>query len=467
MAGTAKTMFEKIWAAHVIADLGDGFDLLHIDRLINNEHGAQGYLELARLGAEAANPELQFVTPDHGIANHPEAEDPLALNSKIINNVRAAAEKYYFTLFDLGRPGHGIAHVIGPELGIALPGATLVCGDSHTCTNGAVGALAWGIGSSEVIHVAATQTTVQTKPKTMRVNFSGKRPRWVTAKDMILHLVGTHRASGGIGYAIEFAGPAIRDLPMEGRFTICNMTIEFGTNYGTIAPDETTIEYVKGRKYAPSGALWEQALENWAALPSDAGAAFDEEIDLDVGAIAPHVTWGTSPEHVIPIDGQIPDPALEKDPVRRQSLEDALAYQDLEPGQALAGLPVQWAFIGSCTNGRLGDLRAAADVLRGRKVAPGVNALVTPGSFNVKIQAEEEGLARIFTEAGFVWGNPGCSLCGTASPDRKVGIGERSISATNRNMIGRQGPSSRTHLASPEMVAAAAISGRITDIRDL
>jgi 3-isopropylmalate/(R)-2-methylmalate dehydratase large subunit len=369
-------------------------------------------------------------------------------------------------MFDVDQPGQGIVHVIGPELGLSLPGCTIVCGDSHTCTHGGLGALAFGIGSSELTHVLATQALIQRRPKTMRVTFDGKLPLGVTAKDMILALIGHLGAGGGTGFAVEYAGNAIRDLEIEGRLTICNLSIELGAKMGMIAPDKKTFAYLRGRLYAPQGALWEQAVAAWRKLPSDPDAVFDREVTIDVTKIIPQVTWGISPEHVVGIDGQIPDPSGVDDPARRAAIETALHYMDLQAGAPIAGTPIDWVFIGSCTNSRLSDLRAAAEVVRGRKVAPNVRAWVVPGSETVKREAVAEGLDKVFIAAGFEWREPGCSMC-LAANGEVVAPGQRSVSTSNRNFVGRQGPRARTHLASPASAAASAIAGAIADVRTM
>jgi 3-isopropylmalate/(R)-2-methylmalate dehydratase large subunit len=360
----------------------------------------------------------------------------------------------------------GIVHIVGPEQGFTQPGMTIVCGDSHTSTHGAFGALAFGIGTSEVEHVLATQTLVQKRPKNMRIEVTGSLPAGVTAKDMILAIIGKIGTAGGTGHVIEYAGEAIRKLSMEGRMTVCNMSIEAGARAGLVAPDETTFAYLKGRPYAPKGGLWEQALAYWRTLPSDPGAAYDREVKLKAEEIEPIVTWGTSPQEVLTINGVVPDPAQESDPQRRKSMERMLQYMGLKPGIRIKDVAVDYVFIGSCTNSRIEDLREAARVAKGRKVAPGVRALVVPGSGLVKHQAEEEGLDRVFLEAGFEWREPGCSMCLAMNPD-KLPPGKRSASTTNRNFEGRQGPGGRTHLVSPAMAAAAAVTGKFTDVREL
>jgi 3-isopropylmalate/(R)-2-methylmalate dehydratase large subunit len=380
--------------------------------------------------------------------------------------LRAETAASGIRMFDINEPGQGIVHVIGPELGLSLPGSLIVCGDSHTCTHGGLGALAFGIGATELAHVLATQTIIQRRPKTMRVRFEGKTSFGVTPKDLILGLIGTISAAGGTGYAVEYAGSAIRAMPVEGRLTICNLSIELGAKMGMIGPDDIIYDYLHRRPYAPSGVLWDAAVKAWRSLPTDEDAALDREVTIDTASVAPQVTWGTSPEHVIGIDERIPDPAQIGNPDKRTAMENALAYMDLPPGVPIKGTPINWVFIGSCTNSRLSDLTAAAEIVQGRKVSPNVKAWVVPGSENVKRDAVAKGLDRVFLEAGFEWREPGCSMC-LAANGETVPPGERSISTSNRNFIGRQGPRARTHLASPAMAAAAAIAGVITDVRQL
>jgi 3-isopropylmalate/(R)-2-methylmalate dehydratase large subunit len=458
------TLFDKIWDRHLVADFGDGYALLHVSRHLMHDGGSRAFAALKERGCAVRNPELTFATFDHVISTLPgrTAETDPALMPRL-HRMREDARAAGVRLFDLGEPGQGIVHVIGPELGLTLPGTLLVCGDSHTCTHGGMGALAFGIGSSEVVHVLATQTIVQRRPRRLRVTFSGTRPTGVTPKDMILHLIGVIGAAGGTGYAVEYAGSAIRALDVEGRLTICNLSIELGAKCGMIAPDDTTFAHLAGRPYAPTGEAWDAAISDWRTLPSDADARFDREVAIDVGDIAPQITWGTSPEHVVGVDGLIPDPvAVDAD--RRAALRAALDYMDLKPGAPIAGTPVDWVFIGSCTNSRISDLRAAAAVAKGRKVAATVRAWVVPGSENVKRQAEAEGLDRVFKAAGFEWREPGCSMC-VAMNNETVPPGQRSVSTSNRNFVGRQGPGARTHLASPAMAAAAALAGKIVDVR--
>lgn len=466
MAG--RTLFEKTWGAHVVADLGGGYALLHVDRnLLHDLSGARGLAELARRELPVLSPGLNVAVPDHAVSSAPgrtatSTEVSARLAPALAERARGAGIRY----FDVNDAEQGIVHVIGPELGLTLPGLVITCGDSHTSTHGGLGALAFGVGATEVAHVLATQTIIQKKPGTMRVTFGGRLPEGVTPKDMILALIGEIGAAGGDGYAVEYAGEAIRTLDIEGRLTVCNMSIELGAKVGQVAPDDTAHEYLAGRPFAPAGALWDAALAGWRALPSDPDAVFDREVGLDVSGLAPQVTWGTSPEHVGPVTGRVPDPAEAPDRSRREAWEQALDYMGLAPGAALEGLPVDHVFIGSCTNARLSDLRAVAAVARGRKVAEGTTAWVVPGSQAVKRAAEAEGLDRVFRAVGFEWREPGCSQC-VAANGEVVAPGARAVSTTNRNFVGRQGPRARTHLASPAMAAAAAVTGRITDVRRL
>jgi 3-isopropylmalate/(R)-2-methylmalate dehydratase large subunit len=462
---TARTLFAKIWDSHVIADLGDNAYLLHIDRhLLHDLGGSRGLLDLKSRGIKVMSPHLTFATPDHAISSARNREGTTQVGRDLLAALRTETSEAGIRLFDIDQPGQGIVHVMGPELGLSLPGCLIVCGDSHTCTHGGMGALSFGIGSSEVAHVLATQTLVQRRPKTMRVTYDGEMAAGVTSKDLILRLIGEIGAAGGTGYAVEYAGSAIRALPVEGRLTICNLSIELGAKMGFIAPDDTTFAYIEGRQFAPRGAMWDRAIAAWRKLPSDPEASFDREVSIDVARIAPQITWGTSPEHVIAVDERIPDPSRIADPSKRGGMEAALDYMGLRPGDPIAGTKVDWVFIGSCTNSRISDLRAAAAVVRGRKVAQGVRAWIVPGSETVKRDAIAEGLDRIFLEAGFEWREPGCSMC-LAANGETVPPGQRSVSTSNRNFVGRQGPRARTHLASPAMAAAAAIAGSITDVR--
>jgi len=463
---TAQTLVDKIWARHVIRDLSDGRSLLRIDRqLIHDGSSRQAFDGLRRLGIGFRNRDQNLAMVDHIISTLPgrtgESHPP---GRERIHALRDNARQFDLAFFDVDSDRQGIVHVVAPELGFALPGTTIVCGDSHTATNGALGALAWGIGTTEVMHVMATQSLLLRKPQRMRISFEGVLQPGVFAKDLVLHFIGRHGVAAGKGFAVEYAGPVVRALGMEARMTICNMSIEFGARMGLMAVDDTTLDYVRGRPWAPTGEMLQQAEADWRGLVSDADAVFDREYHIDCSAIHPQVTWGNTPQDIIGIDQTLP--GLPDDPGQREAMQRSLSYMGLAPGQRLEGLLIDTAFIGSCTNSRLSDLQAAAEVVRGRKVAPGVTALVVPGSMAVKAAAEGLGLDRVFTEAGFEWRNAGCSMC-VASNGDMVRPGKRSISTTNRNFQDRQGPGSRTHLASPAMVAAAAVSGHITDVRRL
>jgi len=417
-------------------------------------------------GLPVRNPELTFAVQDHVVETRPGRTGGVAQwADELLDSLRRETARAGVRLFDVGDEGQGIVHVIGPELGLSLPGSTVVCGDSHTCTNGALGALAFGIGASEIVHVLATQTIVQRKPRAMRARFDGGLPAGVAAKDMALALIGRIGTAGATGFALEYAGDAVRALDMDGRMTLCNLSIEAGAKVGMVAPDEVTFEWLRGRRFAPSGPLREQALAHWRTLPSDEDAVFDAELRVDCAALAPQVTWGTSPEQVIPVHARVPDPREAPDAEHARAWEAALAYMGLQPGRPIAGTRIDRVFIGSCTNSRLSDLRAAAAIARGRRVAPHVDAWVVPGSVHVKRQAEAEGLHEIFGAAGFRWREPGCSMCVGANGEM-VGPGERCVSTSNRNFVGRQGPQARTHLASPATAAAAAIAGEIADVRE-
>jgi 3-isopropylmalate/(R)-2-methylmalate dehydratase large subunit len=460
-------MLAKVWEQHVIARLSEDTDLLHVDRhLLHDLGGSRGLLDLKGRGLKVHSPELTFATPDHAISSAHGRAGTTKIGQELLAALRVETSASGIRMFDVDQPGQGIVHVIGPELGLSLPGCLIVCGDSHTCTHGGVGALAFGIGSTELAHVLATQAIIQRRPKTMRVRFEGKLPLGVVAKDLILALIGVIGAAGGTGYAVEYAGSAIREMPIEGRLTICNLSIELGAKIGMVAPDERTYEFLRGRRFAPEGTMWENAVRAWRQLPSDPDAVFDREVVIDVNKIIPQVTWGISPEHVISVDGYIPDPRKIDDPARRTAIETALDYMGLQAGAPIAGTPIDWVFIGSCTNSRLSDLRAAADIVRGRKVASGVRAWVVPGSETVKREAVAEGLDKVFVEAGFEWREPGCSMC-LAANGETVSPGQRSVSTSNRNFVGRQGPRARTHLASPASAAAAAIAGAIADARTM
>lgn len=465
---TGKTLFDKVWDNHVVTELGRGWTLLHIDRhLLHDLSGTAGLYDLMQRKLPVRNPELAFATPDHAVSSVPgRTGDTYPGGARLYHSLRQLAGMAAIRLFDLGQPGQGIVHVMAPELGIVQPGITLICGDSHTCTNGGLGALAFGIGSSEVTHALATQTLMQQRPKTLRLHVEGRLGTGVTAKDLILSIIGRLGAHAGIGYAIEYAGPAISAMEIEERLTLCNLSVELGAKIGMIAPDDKTSDWLHGRPFAPAGRLFEQALVYWRTLPSDEDARFDREVSLDASEVAPAVTWGTSPEHVLSIEGVIPFPEAAPSPQKQAAWQAALDYMDLKPGQPIAGTKVDWVFIGSCANSRLPDLRAAAAVLRGRKVSSGVRAWVVPGSEKVKRDAEAEGLDRVFMEAGFEWREPGCSLCVAANGER-IPSGARVVSTSNRNFPGRQGPGARTHLASPAMAAAAAVAGAITDVRRL
>lgn len=463
-----ETLFDKIWKRHAIRDIGDGVYLFHIDRhLVQETTCASAFADLRKAGRGVRNPELTYAVIDHIVSTKPgRTGDTYEGGREFVRLIREDCRANGIELFDLEDWRQGIVHVIAAELGIALPGTTLVCGDSHTATSGGVGCYSEGIGSSEVEHVLATQTLARRKPKRLRVNFNGKLQPGVHAKDMILYLIGQEGIAAGRGYTVEYAGPAIRALPIEGRLTICNMSIELGSRSGLIAPDDTTFQYLHGRPFVPKGVMWDRALAFWRTLQSDPDAQFDHEADVDCSRIAPQVTWGTTPQDVIGIDQPVPEPHNAKEPARRAAMEKAISYAGLTAGRPLEGTPIDVAFIGSCTNSRLSDLQAAAAVARGRKVPQGVRALVVPGSAQVKRAAEALGLHKVFMEAGFEWRESGCSMC-VAINDDQVPAGQRCIATTNRNFENRQGPRARTHLASPAMVAAAAVTGTITDVRKL
>jgi len=462
-----RTLFEKLWTAHLVRDLGNGVGLLAIDRVFLHERtGSIALKSLRQSGRAIADPARVFCTMDHIVDTLPGRGDDTRMpgGRAFIVETREAAREAGLRLFDVQDPDQGIVHVISPELGIALPGATIVCPDSHTCTQGAMGAMAWGIGSTEAEHALATGTLRVRRPRTLRVRFEGRLPPGVTAKDLSLALLRRHGAAGGDGCAVEYAGAAVRDLDVEARLTLCNMATEFSAMTAVIAPDERTFEYLHGRRFAPAGAAWDAAVAQWRRLASDEGARFDREISIAADDLAPMVTWGTSPQHASPIDGRVPE--LEDSGTSREAYERALAYMDLHPGVELGSLAIDAAFIGSCTNSRLSDLRRAAAVLRGRRVAPGVRAICVPGSMTVKRAAEAEGLDRVFRESGFEWRESGCSMCFYAGGE-SFGPRQRVVSSTNRNFESRQGPETRTHLASPETVAASAIAGRLADPRRL
>jgi len=466
---TAKTLYDKLWEAHVVREEPDGTCLLYIDRhLVHEVTSPQAFEGLRLAGRKPWRPAANLATPDHNVPTTDRSAgiaDPI---SRIqVETLDQNCETFGITEFRMDDPRQGIVHVVGPEQGATLPGMTVVCGDSHTSTHGAFGALAHGIGTSEVEHVLATQCLIQKKSKAMRIVIDGPVGPEVTAKDIVLAIIGEIGTAGGTGYAIEFAGQGIMDLSMEGRMTVCNMAIEAGARAGFVAVDDKTIEYVRGRPYAPKGELWDMAVAAWRELHSDEGAVFDKEVVIRGADIAPQVTWGTSPEMVVPVTGRVPDPADEADAVKAEGMRRALAYMGLEAGTPITDIRLDKVFIGSCTNSRIEDLRAAAEVVKGRKVADNIRqALVVPGSGLVKRQAEEEGLDRIFIEAGFEWREPGCSMCLAMNADR-LEPGERCASTSNRNFEGRQGQGGRTHLVSPAMAAAAAIAGHFVDVREL
>ena len=465
---TPRTLFEKIWERHKIVERDDGQTLLYIDRHLIHDGSRRAFEVLAERGLPVRRPDRTFGTPDHYVPTNSRSLDAIAdaEGRSMVEAIARNAALHKVTVFGLDDPRQGIIHVVGPEQGLTQPGLVMVCGDSHTSTHGALGALAFGIGASEVAHVLATQTLWQRKPKTMRITVDGTLGAGVTGKDVILAIIARIGAAGAVGHAIEYAGSAIRGLSMDGRFTVCNMSIEAGGRAGMIAPDETTIAYLEGRPYAPKGLDWEKAVAFWRSLPSDPGARFDREVALDSDAIAPMLTWGTSPEDAAPITAHVPDPGAIADSERRAAMAKALDYMGLTPGTALSDIPVQRVFIGSCTNSRIEDLRLAATVARGRKVASSVHAMVVPGSGLIKRQAEVEGLDRVFIEAGFEWRDAGCSMCVGMNGDL-VAAGDRCASTSNRNFVGRQGKGARTHLVSPMMAAAAAVTGRFTDVREL
>jgi 3-isopropylmalate/(R)-2-methylmalate dehydratase large subunit len=461
----AQTLIDKLWAAHVIVRREDGDSLLWVDRHYVHEGSFHAFSRLAERGVPVAEPGLTFGVADHYVPTRA-PRDKIG-NPEIARMVRQMDEnaaKHRIKLFGLDDRRQGIVHVVGPEQGLTLPGLLIVCGDSHTSTHGALGAFAFGIGASEVAHVLMTQTIWQRRPKRMRITVDGKAAPGIGAKDIVLAIIAEIGADGATSHAIEFAGPAIRALSVEGRLTLCNMSIEAGARCGMVAPDQVTFEYVKDRPFAPKGTAFDQAVEAWSTLKTDDGAAFDREVALDASEIAPVVTWGTSPQHALPIDASVPDPAGEADLARANELREAIDYMGLHPGQKLTAIAIDRAFIGSCTNARIEDLRAAAAVLAGRTSK--VPGLVSPGSSTVKRQAEEEGLDRVFRDAGLEWGESGCSMCVGINGDI-VAPGERCASTTNRNFRGRQGPGARTHLMSPAMVAAAAVAGRLSDVRPL
>lgn len=462
-----KTLYQKVYDSHIVFQKEGELPTIYIDRhLVHEVTSPQAFSGLEVAGRKLRRPDLSLATMDHDISTKEasiEACSPMAKEQ--VTTLMANADKFGVTLFGLGHPNQGIVHIVGPQVGFTLPGTTLVCGDSHTATHGAFGALAFGIGTSEVEHVMATQTLKQGRLKTMKIECTGKLQKGVYAKDLILAIIGKLTTAGGTGYCVEFCGEAVRSLSMEGRMTLSNMAIEFGATAGMIAPDETTFEYIKGRLYAPKGEDFDKAVEYWKTLKSDDDAVFDKVVTIDAASLEPQVTWGTNPGQECAVTGTVPSPDDFADPVVKKSCADALAYIDLKPGQKLTDAKVDYVFIGSCTNGRIEDFRAAAEVIKGRKVAPGVTALAVPGSMWVKAQAEKEGLDKIFKEAGFEWRLPGCSMC-LAMNDDRAPAGKRVASTSNRNFVGRQGKGSRTHLMSPATAAACALTGHITDVRE-
>ncbi|GAC1567437.1 MAG: 3-isopropylmalate dehydratase large subunit [Ktedonobacteraceae bacterium] len=465
-----KTMFEKIWESHTVREVPGESTILYIDRhLVHEATSPQAFTGLRVTHREVHSPRATVAVLDHNV--------PTVVGRRMLDVVDKESEEcitamernareFHLTLYDMQDARQGIVHIIGPEQGITLPGMTLVCGDSHTSTHGAMGALAFGIGTSEVEHVLATQCMLQQRPKTMNIRVEGKLAPGITAKDLGLFIIGKLGTGIGTGHVIEFSGSTIRSISMEGRMTLCNLAIEMGARAGMVAPDETTFAYVKGRPYAPKGEMFDRAVAAWRQLPSDPGARFDAEYDVRIDGLGPQVTWGTNPGMVADVNGAVPDPHAQQDPEQRKAYERALKYMDLKPGQKITEIPLDTVFIGSCTNSRLEDLRMAARYVKGKRVAPNIRAIVVPGSMQVRRMAEEEGLAGVFREAGFDWRESGCSMCIAMNGDQ-LSEGERCASTSNRNFEGRQGRGGRTHLVSPAMAAAAAIAGHFVDIRDL
>ncbi|HEV2250707.1 MAG TPA: 3-isopropylmalate dehydratase large subunit [Candidatus Limnocylindria bacterium] len=464
---SGRTLAEKVWDAHVVHRADGEPDLLYVDlHLVHEVTSPQAFDALRLAGRRVRRPDLTLATADHNIPTVLDRPVADPVSARQIEALSANCAAFGIRLYPLGDARQGIVHVIGPQLGLSQPGMVIVCGDSHTSTHGALGAIAFGIGTSDVEHVLATQTIPRARPKTMAVTIDGRAPADVSAKDLILGVIGRIGVGGGAGHIVEYRGAAIRALSMDGRLTVCNMSIEAGARAGMIAPDETTFAYLKGRPHAPAGADWERALDHWRRLPTDAGASFDREVRIDARELRPYVTWGTNPAQSVALDGAVPDPETLAGHAERDSARRALAYMDLRPGTAMRDIPVDSVFVGSCTNGRIEDLRAAAEVLRGKRVRAGLRALAVPGSMTVKAQAEAEGLDRVFREAGFEWRGAGCSMC-LGMNDDVAAPGERVASTSNRNFEGRQGPGARTHLVSPAVAAATAIAGHLAAPADL
>ena len=467
MSNRGRTLFDKIWDQHLVGRRADGRELIYIDRhVLHDLHAPHAFGKLAQAGRKVRRPDLTFSMQDHSVSVQPgRTDDTYAEGAAFVRAMREGSRKNGVRVFDLGDPDQGISHVVAPELGLVLPGATHAVPDSHACTVGGLGALAFGCGTTELEHILATQVITLSRPKRLRVNLLGSLGADVAGKDVALAVIAKLGVSGGRGFAIEFAGPVARALPIEGRLTLCNLTIEMGSRSGFVAPDDATFHWIKGRPFAPDGAQWDQALTYWRTLFTDAEAVFDKEIDVDCSGLSPQITWGTEPSQVIGIDGHVPDPS-QMDVDKRAPVERAISYMGLEPGAPIEGLSVGRVFIGSCTNSRLPDLEIAANIVKGRKVAPGVTAWAVPGSSQVKREAEARGLDRIFKDAGFLWGESGCSMCAGTNGDMGE-AGQRVLSTTNRNFENRQGRGVRTHLVGPALAAAAAVTGRITDVRKL
>jgi 3-isopropylmalate/(R)-2-methylmalate dehydratase large subunit len=465
---TPRTLVDKIWDAHVVQDMGDGWALLHIDRhLLHDLSGPGSLVEIRRRGLPVGQPTQVLAIADHLVSTDPDrTAESSSVGTPMWEALRAETHRAGIETEGIGDPGQGIVHVAGPEQGFVLPGLTVVCGDSHTCTNGALGALAFGVGSSQSAQALATRVLLQERPRQMRITVDGVFGKLTGAKDLALHLISTLGASAGVGYAIEYAGSTVTAMEIEQRLTLCNLTVELGAKFGLIAPDAKTLAWLQGRRFAPTGTNWTQARAAWRDLRSDRGAFFDREEEVDAAVLEPMVTWGTSPEHALPITHNVPSPGDAIDSDQARSWADAQEYMGLDAGKPLIGTPVDWVFIGSCANSRVSDLRAAADIVRKQHVHDRVTAWVVPGSEQVRQDAEQEGLDRVFSEAGFVWRRSGCSLCVAANGDR-IPAGARCVSTSNRNFVGRQGPGARTHLASPVTAAAAAIAGRVVDPRQI